>query len=195
MGERRRPMTPAGKTQVVVIGGGYAGVIAAARLALRAPGLARVLLVNARETFVERIRLHQHAAGRRLAAHSIPELLAKTGAEFVLATVTGIDLAARRVRIAQGEVESALPYDLLVHALGSHGDVDGVPGAREHATAVGDAIGAARLRERLARIPSGRVVVVGGGLTGIESATEIASAYPDARVSLVTAGTLGDSLS
>jgi NADH dehydrogenase FAD-containing subunit len=185
-------MTAAGKTHVVVIGGGYAGTLAAARLALRAPGHVRVRLVNASDTFVERVRLHQVAAGRPVARHSIPELLTGTGVEFLRATVQGFDLGARRVRVACEGLDAELPYDLLVYALGSRGDVDGVPGAREHAIPVGDADAAARLRERLAG--GGRVVVIGGGLTGIEAATEIAAGVASARVSLVTAGALDGNL-
>lgn len=48
-------------TDVVVIGGGYAGVLAANRLTQRDDGT--VTLINARPTFVERIRLHQLMGG------------------------------------------------------------------------------------------------------------------------------------
>ena len=47
--------------RIVVIGGGYAGVLAANRLRRR-PGL-DITLVNPRPQFVERIRLHQLVVG------------------------------------------------------------------------------------------------------------------------------------
>lgn len=50
-----------GRTEVVVIGGGYAGVLAANRLTGRDD--VAVTLVNPRPTFVERLRLHQLVAG------------------------------------------------------------------------------------------------------------------------------------
>ena len=48
-------------TQIVVVGGGYAGVLAANRLLQRAD--VDVALINPRPQFVERIRLHQLVAG------------------------------------------------------------------------------------------------------------------------------------
>ncbi|MDM4722268.1 FAD-dependent oxidoreductase [Micromonospora sp. WMMA1363] len=50
-----------GVTGVVVIGGGYAGVMAANRLTQRDD--MTVTLINSRPVFVERIRLHQLVAG------------------------------------------------------------------------------------------------------------------------------------
>src|SRR5690606_1000780 len=41
----------------------------------------------------------------------------------------------------------------------------------------------------------GDVVIVGGGLTGIESATEFAERYPNLRVKLITSGAFGAELS
>jgi NADH:quinone reductase (non-electrogenic) len=48
-------------TEVVVVGGGYAGVMAANRLTQR--GDLTVTLINPHPTFVERIRLHQLVGG------------------------------------------------------------------------------------------------------------------------------------
>src|SRR4051812_11754055 len=62
--DRRRcleGMTDHNGTNVVVIGGGYAGTTAANHLRMRAD--VNITLVNPRPKFVERIRLHQHVAG------------------------------------------------------------------------------------------------------------------------------------
>ncbi|MFL6119788.1 NAD(P)/FAD-dependent oxidoreductase, partial [Actinophytocola sp.] len=81
----------------------------------------------------------------------------------------------------------------LVYALGSRMDVDSVPGAAEHAYTVATPEQAARLRERVGA--GGVVTVVGGGLTGIEAATELAEQRPELKVRLVTDGVLGARLS
>ncbi|QFG26846.1 oxidoreductase [Actinomadura sp. WMMB 499] len=172
----------------MVLGAGYAG-LGAAKRAARAAGDAEVTLVNASDRFVERVRLHQVATGQETADLPLAGLLDGTGAELVVARVTGLDADARRVRLDDGR---ALDYDTLVYALGSTADLDVVPGAREHALAVARPADAERLRDRLPDL--GSVTVIGGGLTGIETAAEFADARPGLRVDLVTAGVLGESL-
>ncbi|MGH3830043.1 MAG: FAD-dependent oxidoreductase [Pseudonocardiaceae bacterium] len=87
-------------------------------------------------------------------------------------------------------------YDTLVYALGGAADVDAVPGAREHAFTVAEVDQALRLRAQLVGLATGRAIAVaGGGLTGIETATELAEAYPGLRIELACAGRVGGSLS
>ncbi|WP_431893457.1 NAD(P)/FAD-dependent oxidoreductase [Nonomuraea sp. bgisy101] len=175
-------------TRIVVLGAGYTGMAAAIRVATRSRRSGgRVTLVNPSPRFTERLRLHQTAAGERLADHSIERVLAGTGIDFVQDTVAGLDPEARRVRLGGGR---ELAYDKLVYALGTVTDVS-VPGVAEHAYRYDDHAGAVRLAERLRSLEEGTVVVAGGGLTGIESATELAEAYPRLRVVLLTRGRPG----
>lgn len=181
--------------RIVVLGAGYAGLGAAKRIAARLrPDEVQVSLVNAADRFVERVRLHQLAAGQRLTDLPLADLLAGTGVELVVARVTGIDPESRRVRLDAAPHE--LRYDTLVYALGSRADVDGVPGLAEHAFTVADADSSRRLHARLRDLAVGdAVAVVGGGLTGIETAAEFATAYPGLRVALVARGQVGGWLS
>jgi NADH:ubiquinone reductase (H+-translocating) len=172
---------------IVVLGAGYIGLTAAKLLARRAT----VTLVNNRERFVERMRNHQLATGQRLRDVPLRDLVRGSGVRLLVDHVTRIDPAQRHVELASGA--EPIGYDLLVYALGSHADLDAVPGAAEHATAVADAERAARLHDRMRTAST--VAVVGGGLTGIEAATELAETYPDRTVRLVTGGTLGPALS
>ncbi|MDG9701563.1 NAD(P)/FAD-dependent oxidoreductase [Streptomyces sp. DH37] len=184
--------------RIIVLGAGYTGATAAGRLARR---LHRddvaITLVNAGPDFVERVRMHQLAAGRDLRPRPLGEMFAGTGVELRFAEVTGVDVDRRAVAVvdANGGARE-LEYDTLVYALGSGRNDQGVPGAAEHAHEIASRTGALRLRGRLAALEAGQpVVVVGGGLTGLEAATEIAEARPDLAVSLATRGGLGDRLS
>ncbi|RCH68952.1 oxidoreductase [Streptomyces sp. SDr-06] len=185
--------------RIVVLGAGYTGAVAAGRLAKR---LHRedvaITLVNPEPDFVERVRLHQLAAGQDLKARPFSEMFAGTGVKLKLAKVTGVDVDRGTVTVASADAlgPEELAYDTLVYALGSGWNEGGVPGAAEHAHEISSRPGALRLRERLATLESGRpVLVVGGGLTGLEAATEIAEARPDLDVSLAARGVLGDWLS
>ncbi len=158
--------------RIVVIGGGYAGAQAANHLRMRDD--VEITLVNPRPKFVERIRLHQHAVGNYDAAIDYDGLLG-AGVRLVVDTATRIDTAARTVSLAAG---AALAYDYLIYAVGSTGAVpSSVPGAAEFAYPLSEFEQAQLLRARLADVPlSAPMVVVGGGLTGIEAAAEFAEA-------------------
>ncbi|KAF2778771.1 NAD(P)/FAD-dependent oxidoreductase [Streptomyces coelicoflavus] len=183
--------------RIVVLGAGYAGAVAAGRLARRLrPQDAAITLVNAEPHFVERVRMHQLATGQDLRARPLDEMFAKTGVEVRIAQVTGVDTDRRTVSVTDPDGTGELAYDTLVYALGSAWNPQDVPGAAEHAHEIAGRPGALRLRERLAGLAAGRtVVVVGGGLTGLEAATEIAEARPDLDVTLTARGELGDWLS
>ncbi|MFF5647673.1 NAD(P)/FAD-dependent oxidoreductase [Streptomyces collinus] len=188
--------------RIVVLGAGYTGATAAGRIARR---LHRedvaITLVNAEPDFVERVRMHQLATGQDLAPRPFGEMFRGTGVSLKQGKVTAVDVDRRTVTVAAldatGEAQDEeLEYDTLVYALGSGWNDQGVPGTAEHAHEIASRPGALRLRERLAGLAAGEsVVVVGGGLTGIEAATEIAEARPDLAVALAARGGLGDWLS
>ena len=177
------------ETHVVVVGGGYAGTLAANRLLRRRD--VSVTLVNPRPVFVERIRLHQLVADTATATVDYATLLGD-GVRLVVDTVAQIETARRRVRLSSG---TELGYDYLIYAVGSTGATPaGVPGAAEFAFSVADFESAQRLRYALADLPLGApITVVGAGLTGIETASELAEL--GRPVTLVCGGTLGQSLS
>ncbi|WP_437730796.1 FAD-dependent oxidoreductase [Sorangium sp. So ce1335] len=202
----------------MVIGGGYAGVAAALRIAGKAARRrvpVSVALVNPSPLFVERIRLHELAAGRAPRRLELARLLGARRVELVVGRARRIDAAARAVEVELAGEEAALAadaqgaaaadaaartrrldYDALVYAPGSAAAPEIVPGGGEHALSVADAASALALRDRLrAARPGGTVAVVGGGLTAIEAAAEIAEAFPALRVALVTRGRVGEGLS
>ncbi|MFI6866605.1 NAD(P)/FAD-dependent oxidoreductase [Nocardia sp. NPDC050406] len=156
--------------KVVVVGGGYAGVMAANRVRQRDD--VTVTVINPRQVFVPRLRLHQLVGGTHDAVVDYREVLAE-GVELVVDNATHIDATGRTVTLAEG---GAIDYDYLIYAVGSSGSVGAqVPGAAEFAYPVATLETAQRLKSVLFDTPmSAPVTVVGGGPTGIETAAELA---------------------
>ncbi|MER5358000.1 FAD-dependent oxidoreductase [Streptomyces sp. NPDC002785] len=188
------------KHRIVILGAGYAGAYAAGILARRlSPADTEITVVNAEPDFVERLRLHQFAAGQEIEARKLTDVFAGTGIRLRLARVTAVDPERQVVAVADADGGGELGYGTLFYALGSHVADCGVPGVAEHAFDVTGRPSALRLRERLdsldRRGEGGSVLVVGDGLTGIETATEIAESRPGLSVALVARGELGARLS
>lgn len=182
------------KHRIVVLGAGYTGATAAGRLAKRLhPDDTEITLVNADADFVERVRMHQLATGQDLKRRPLSEAYAGTGVTLRLARVTAVDADRRTVALADGNGTDEIAYDTLVYALGSTAADHGVPGVAEHAYDIAGRPATLRTRDRLDQLAAGgTVLVVGGGLTGIEAVTEIAEARPDLDVAIVARGGLGD---
>ena len=173
-----------GSTDVVVVGGGYAGVMAANRLRQRDD--VAVTLINSRPTFVQRVRLHQLVGGSHDAVIDYRDVLGE-GVRLVVDTVNRIDVAGRSVVLASG---GTVGYDYLVYAVGSGSADPSVPGAAEFAYPIASLEEAQRLRSALDATPAtAAVTVVGAGPTGIETAAELTEL--GRTVTLVCGGVLG----
>lgn len=182
------------KHRIVVLGSGYTGAFAAGRLARQLhPDDVQITVVNAEPEFVERVRMHQLASGQDLKRRTLSDLYAGTGVKVRLARVTAVDADRRTVTLLDEPGASEIAYDTLVYALGSKAADHGVPGVAEYAYDVAGKQSALRLRERLSTLGAGgTVLVVGGGLTGIEAVTEIAELRPDLSVAIAVRNGLGD---
>ena len=171
-----------------MIGGGYAGTLAANHLRMRTD--VDITLVNPRPEFVDRVRLHQFVAGTGDATIDYGTLLGE-GIQLVVDSATRIDTATRVVELASGR---ALDYDHVIYAVGSTAAMPSVPGAAEFAFLMAEFESAQRLRDKLDDLPrDAPVVVVGGGPTGVETAAELAE--QGRAVTLVCGGALLPTLS
>ncbi|MFC4128480.1 NAD(P)/FAD-dependent oxidoreductase [Nocardia rhizosphaerae] len=184
--------------RIVVLGAGYAGVLAANRtlstLAKAGPHApaCTITVVNPRPDFVERIRLHEVAAGTRATAATPLTRVLHPDVRLLVGSAALIDPAAKLVDVAVGGDTTPVPYDTLVYAVGSGAD-RGVAGIAEHTFRIPTPESAARMSPSLRNLPEGaRVVIVGGGPTGVETAAEIAAAHPRLRTELVSAGAVLD---
>ena len=173
--------------RVVVLGAGYAGLMAALRLAKQTDASVAVTLVSAADTFTERVRNHQVAAGQPVRRRPLAALLRGTRIQFVQGTVTTLNLPERKIAVQTPAGPRAVGYDYLIYALGSFVRTEGLPGAGEHAFTM-DRPSAQALATRLPAVArrGGRLLVIGGGNTGVEVATELAESHPRLQVTLAT---------
>jgi NADH dehydrogenase len=171
-------------SNVLIIGGGFAGVWAAAGVVrtCHEAGLPdteiRVTLVAPGDDMVIRPRLYESDPQQMRVP--LDRVLGPIGVRRVAATVTGIETGSRAViAIGRDGAQLALPYDRLVLAAGSRVVRPTLDGA-EHLFDVDTMPAAAALHAHILRLPTapqedGRfnAVVIGAGFTGLEVATEM----------------------
>ena len=174
------------KHHVVIVGGGFAGLGCALRLA--DDDRVRVTLIDRRNYHQFQPLLYQVATSQLAPSDTAQSLRAVfAGSQSVrvkLAEISSVDLPARTVRTGDGDQWAG---DALVLAVGSQPNFFGTPGAPEHSFPLYSLDDATRLRSRILGIfeqvdrdPSlvdrGALnfLVVGGGPTGVEVAGAIA---------------------
>ena len=114
---------------VVIVGAGYAGMMAALRVGQRRLGL-RVALVNRDDQFVERVRLQESmVAPVKPRIASLSKYLRPTNVKFICARVLSLDPTQNIVVIEENGSPRTLAFTQLIYALGSHVDTENLPGA------------------------------------------------------------------
>jgi len=143
--------------QVLVLGGGVGGQVAATRLKQKLGAAVRVILVERSPTFTFAPSLLWLMVGERQPRTITRDYsgLARRGIEVVHAAVSGIDTGAAAVTTESGTIA----YDYLVVALGASLDPDRVPGLSEHTFHPYDLPSAERLRDALKAFTGGRISV------------------------------------
>ncbi|MCI3926909.1 FAD-dependent oxidoreductase [Paenibacillus sp. TRM 82003] len=177
---------------IVIVGGGYAGANAAKAVKAKLGERARVVLVEKEAYHLKKVRLVQAAAFDTDLRKPYDAMFAPGEVDIVQGELLSVETEERFVRIADGSCGARdggrrLAYDRLVLALGSV-----VRPAPEGAggIALADEASARRIRERVEaglqaaaqepdparRAALASVVIAGGGVSGVETAAELARA-------------------
>ena len=170
--------------RILVLGAGFAGLWSAVAAARRldelgvGPDEVEVLVVN--RTAWHSIRVRNYEADLDATLVPLADVLDPIGVKHIVAEVTDIYAPERKVACTIDGASQLLAYDRLVFALGSCLAEPALPGLETHAFNVDTFEVATRLNDHIGSLPSRpvstsqyNVLVVGGGLTGIEVATEM----------------------
>lgn len=161
-----------GMKHVIVLGSGYAGLLAATWLRRSEH---RITLVSPGGVFVHRVRLHEVAAGTRPHADRALRDLVDRRIEVVDGTAHRVDPG--RVELDDG---TELHGDAVLLATGSGGAIP-----RSGTVRIDTAESARVARQEIEALrPGSRLAVVGGGHTGLEAVTAVAYARPDLDIAL-----------
>src|SRR6186997_2948350 len=122
--------------KVLILGGGFSGVVAAERLAEQLSNEHQITLVSRSRQFVFYPALVRLAFGKCPAkdvSFDLRSAMLDRRVNFIEAEVARIDPVERKVTIAHGEVEGNIPYDFLIFALGRRLATERITGFYEHA--------------------------------------------------------------
>ncbi len=163
--------------RVVVVGANFGGLACAMAL----PRGLDVTVVDASPHFEFLPNIHElisEVKTPELLRLARERLISRLGHRFLLDSVTRIDAAGRAVHTASGR---SLPFDACVVAAGGVNNTYGLPGVERHTrpfktVADCEAIGR-RLRDLASSGKALSVVIVGGGLEGVEALGEILRKY------------------
>lgn len=163
----------AARSRIVIIGGNFAGLVAASRLSSDHD----VTVVDARGDFEWTPNIHELISGvKNRAGVVLPreQCVGRYGHTFLHDVVTRIDRDSSSVMTESGLV---LPYDACLIAAGSQRTTFGIEGADENAMGLRLVDDAVRIGSRLDKLATRKrrasVVIVGGGVSGIEAVGEI----------------------
>lgn len=183
--------------RIGILGGGFGGLYTALRLSrLQWEGLPRpeIVLIDRNDRFVFSPLLYELVTGEMQAWEVAPpyeDVFANTGITVRQGTITGIDLPTKTVQCAD---QPPLECDRLVIALGGRTPVEGIPGVKEHALPFRTLADASRLQQQLRHLEQTktdpiRVVIVGGGYSGVELACKLADRLGDrSKIRIVDRG-------
>ena len=170
--------------QVVVLGSGYAGAGAVKRFEEVSDGTAELTWISEHDYHLVLHESHRVIRDTSVAPKiTIPvDEIKSPATTFRQGRVTGIDVEDRSVELDSGD---AVDYDYLLVALGSATAFYGIEGLEEHAHTLKGLDDAREMHEDVAaaaadatRSDPAQVVIGGAGLSGIQSAGEVA-AYRD----------------
>lgn len=173
---------------IVVLGGGYGGMRVIQKL------LGSNKLSNLKITLVDKVPYHclkteyyALAAGTEADQHLRVTFPTDQRLNIKYGDVKAVNLEAKT--IAFHNTTDELSFDQLVIGLGCEDKYHGIPGAQEHSLSIQSIRKARMAYQKIQNVEHGGTVsIVGGGLSGVELASELRESRPDLQVILFDRG-------
>lgn len=173
--------------KIVVLGGGYGGLTFIHKLLEgKLPPGTSLTLIDRMPFQGLKTEYYALAAGTIAESHirvSFPE---DDRLKLLFGEIIHINLAAKTVHLLNGET---VPYDVLAVALGCTDKYHGVPGAVQNTLSIQSFSSSRRTYQLLNDLqPYRQVSIIGGGLSGVEMASELREARPDLNIRVIDRG-------
>jgi sulfide:quinone oxidoreductase len=148
--------------KVLILGGGFGGVVAAERLAQQLNNEHQITLVSRSRHFVfypALVRLAFGQCDKKDVSFDLRHAMLDRRINFIEAEVARIDPYEKKVAIAHGELEGQLPYDFLIFALGRRLATERITGFYEHAHHLLNVDKAIQFGKAVSNFHAGRVIL------------------------------------
>jgi sulfide:quinone oxidoreductase len=148
--------------RVLILGGGFGGVVAAERLARLLGDEHQITLVSRNRNFVfypALVRLAFRKCQKDDVLFDLRHSMLSRRINFIEAEVAHVDPSERKVTIAHGQVQGTLPYDYLVFAIGRRLATEKITGFYEHAHHLLNVDKAIKFGHAVAEFQGGTVVL------------------------------------
>lgn len=173
-------------SNIVILGGGYGGITVAQELLEHIPSHVQIYLVDRMP--YQGLKTEYYA----LAAGSVSDMEIRVNypihpqLKMVYGVVTEIDMNSRLVHITN---QDPLSYDSLVIALGCTDNYHNIAGAYDYSCSIQSLSATRRTYQQINDIrPYGQVSIVGGGLSGVEMASELRECRSDINIRILDRG-------
>lgn len=168
---------------IVIIGGGIAGLSAAEAARISSPEASITLVCQEDDLPYYRLNLTRYLAGE-ISASDLPVHPESWYAEQRITMLNGAEVTSidRSARLVSFKSHPALGYDRLILAMGAHPSIPPIPGAELENVVTLRTCRDAEIILRQGR-QGARCVIIGGGVLGLEAAAALSRR--DVRVTLV----------
>lgn len=167
---------------IVLLGAGYGGISFLNTVLPHIPSDVRISVID---------RLQHHTIKPEyyaLASGSLNESKVKAAfpihsqVEYIQDEIKEIQISFHKVICKEREV----PFDQLIVALGCVDNYFNVPWAAEYAQSIQSFAKAMKTRKKIDELPSdSHVVIIGGGLSGVEFTSDLREQHPELRITLL----------